>query len=135
MDKGFFSPKAVMKPSQGNTYSPNACPQTGLGGIVSNVSLIYYWIKVSTDPPEWRGGGFKYSKLRSGQFMDTSTLFAGVFFGALGMGYIVYGRKQKRGIALLSGILLCGLPYFIGNIFLLVIASIVAAALPFFIQY
>ena len=67
--------------------------------------------------------------------MDATTLFAGVMFGALGLGYIVYGRKQKNGIALLSGFVLCGLPYFVSNIYFLLIASIVFAALPFVIRW
>ena len=67
--------------------------------------------------------------------MDATTLFLGVIFGALGMGYVVYGRKQKRGIALLAGFVLCGLPYFVSNVFLLLTASIAAAALPFVFPY
>ena len=67
--------------------------------------------------------------------MDATTLFLGVIFGSLGMGYIVYGRKQKRGIALLSGFVLCGLPYFVSNIFLLLAASVAVAALPFVLPY
>ena len=67
--------------------------------------------------------------------MDTTTLFAGVMFSALGLGYIVYGRKQRNGIALLSGCVLCGLPYLVSNIYFLLIASIVFAALPFVIRW
>lgn len=65
--------------------------------------------------------------------MDATTLFVGVIFGSLGMGYIVYGRKQKKGVALLSGFVLCVLPWFISNIYFLLIASVVFAALPFVI--
>jgi hypothetical protein len=40
--------------------------------------------------------------------VDTSTaIMFGMLFGAIGFGYIIYGRKQRRGIALLSGVLLC----------------------------
>ena len=67
--------------------------------------------------------------------MDATTLFLGVIFGALGMGYIVYARKQKRVIALVAGVLLCGLPFFISNIYLLLIACIAVAVLPFVITY
>ncbi len=67
--------------------------------------------------------------------MDTFTLFAGVILGSLGMGYIVYGRKQKKGLALLSGFVLCGLPYFVSNIFFLLIVSIAFLALPFLVPY
>jgi hypothetical protein len=67
--------------------------------------------------------------------MDATTLFGGVILGSLGMGYIVYGRKQKKGIALLSGIVLCGLPCFVSNIYFLLIAGIAFAALPFLVPY
>lgn len=67
--------------------------------------------------------------------MDATTLFIGVIFGALGVGYIVYGRKQKNGIALLAGFVLCILPYLVSNIFFLLIASIAFAALPFVIRW
>ncbi len=67
--------------------------------------------------------------------MDTSTIILGVLFGAIGIGYIVYGRKQKRGIALLSGIVLCACPYFVSNIYLIIFIGIALMALPFFIKY
>jgi membrane protein implicated in regulation of membrane protease activity len=56
-------------------------------------------------------------------------------FGSIGMGYIVYGRKQHKGIALLSGIVLCVFPYFVPNVFLLIIIGIVLMAFPFFFRY
>jgi hypothetical protein len=68
--------------------------------------------------------------------METSTsLFLGVLFGSIGMGYIVYGKKQHRGIALLSGVGLCAFPYFVTNIFLVILVAIVLMLLPFFIKY
>jgi hypothetical protein len=68
--------------------------------------------------------------------MDTSTvLMLGVLFGAIGFGYIIYGRKQQRGIALLSGVLLCAIPYFVPNVFLILLIGIVLMTLPFFIRY
>jgi hypothetical protein len=63
--------------------------------------------------------------------MSVSTMIFGVIFGSLGMGYIVYGRKQKKGLPLLAGFILCVLPFFISNIFFLLIAGIGAAVLPF----
>jgi hypothetical protein len=38
---------------------------------------------------------------------SSSSIILGVLFGSIGLGYIVYGRKQKKGIALFSGIALC----------------------------
>ena len=28
--------------------------------------------------------------------MDTNTLFAGIIFGSIGMGYLMYGKKQQN---------------------------------------
>lgn len=66
--------------------------------------------------------------------ISTSALFLGVLFGSIGMGYIVYGKKQRNGVALLSGIGLCAFPYFVPNVFLLILIAVVLMALPFFIR-
>ena len=66
--------------------------------------------------------------------MDTATLFAGVILGSIGLGYVVFGRKQRNPIALASGIALCGLPYFLSNILILILASIALMVVPFVIK-
>jgi hypothetical protein len=73
---------------------------------------------------------------RSGEHMDISTsLLLGVLFGSIGMGYLVYGKKQRKGMALFSGIALCVFPYCVSNIFLFVLIGLALMALPFFIRY
>jgi hypothetical protein len=67
--------------------------------------------------------------------MDSITLFLGVVLGAIGMGYLVYGKKQQKGIALLSGLILCIIPYFSLNTLLIIGISILVMALPFFVRY
>ena len=62
------------------------------------------------------------------------TLMWGMLFGCIGMGYIMYGRKQRNGIALVAGIVLCGFSYFIPNTILMVIVGVIIAAVPFFIK-
>jgi len=58
----------------------------------------------------------------------------GMIFGSVGLGFFVYGKKQKAIIPFLSGIGLLVFPYFISNVFILVITGIVLVALPFFIK-
>ena len=58
----------------------------------------------------------------------------GMIFGSIGLGFFVYGKKQKTIIPFLSGIGLLVFPYFISNVFILVITGIVLVALPFFIK-
>ena len=66
--------------------------------------------------------------------MNTSTLIWGVIFGSIGLGFFVYGKKQKAIIPFISGIGLMLFPYFISNVFFLVIAGIIFMALPFVVK-
>jgi hypothetical protein len=66
--------------------------------------------------------------------MDTSTIIWGVLFGAIGLGFFVYGKKQKAVVPLACGLGLMLFPYFISNVIILVIAGIVMIALPFVIK-
>jgi len=66
--------------------------------------------------------------------MDATRLLALLLFGCLGMGYLVYGKKQEKGIALLSGFALCAMPYFVSNMWLLIPIGILFMVLPFFIR-
>jgi len=58
----------------------------------------------------------------------------GVMFGSIGLGFFMYGKKQKAIIPLVSGIGLMAFPYFISNVFLLVATGIVFVVLPFVIK-
>jgi hypothetical protein len=58
----------------------------------------------------------------------------GILFGAIGVGYVVYGRKQRRGAALLCGITLCAYPYFFDNLVLIIVIGAVLMAVPFFVR-
>jgi len=63
--------------------------------------------------------------------MNAGTLFAGVIFGSIGMAYMIYGKKQQKFVAILSGMGLCAIPYFISNLLFLSLISAVMIALPF----
>lgn len=60
-----------------------------------------------------------------------ATLIWNVIFGAIGLGFFVYGKRQKTVVPLLCGVGLMGFPYFISNSYLLVATGIVLTALPF----
>lgn len=62
---------------------------------------------------------------------STSTLMLGVLFGSIGLGLFIYGRKQKKAVSLGCGIGLMVCPYFISNVYLLLLAGVVMTALPF----
>ena len=64
-----------------------------------------------------------------------TSIMWGMVFGAIGMGYFVYGKKQQRVVALLSGVLLCVFPYLVSNVILMVLVGFVLIALPFIVRY
>ena len=65
---------------------------------------------------------------------STSTLIMGVIFGAIGLGFFIYGKKQKAIIPLFCGIVLMILPYFIPNMYILILSGIIMVAIPYFIR-
>ena len=66
--------------------------------------------------------------------MTPATLMWGVVFGSVGLGFFVYGKRQKAIIPFISGIGLMLGPYIIANVFLLVITGFFFIALPFVIK-
>jgi hypothetical protein len=64
--------------------------------------------------------------------LSASLLLWGVLFGAIGFGYFLYGRKQKAIVPLVCGIALMAFPYFIANVFLLVLIGVALTAVPYF---
>ncbi len=63
-----------------------------------------------------------------------STLLLGVLFGAVGLGYFTYGRKQRAVVPLCTGIILFLLPYLIPKPLPLFLAGAAVAAAPYFIR-
>lgn len=67
--------------------------------------------------------------------MDSaSVMIWSVLFGGIGIGYFMYGRKQKAIVPLCTGLALFAFPYFMPNLTMLLIAGIVLVALPYFIK-
>lgn len=65
---------------------------------------------------------------------NSSTLIWGVIFGSIGLGFFVYSKKQKAIVPLISGIGLMVVPYFISNMYILVLSGIVLIALPYLVR-
>jgi hypothetical protein len=67
--------------------------------------------------------------------MDSTTnIFLAVIFSAIGMGYIVYGKKQQQAVALICGVALCAYQYFISNTILVITIGIALMLLPFYLR-
>ncbi len=65
---------------------------------------------------------------------DTSQLIWGIVFGAIGLGFFTYGRKQKAIVPLLTGIALFVFPYLISDVYMLVFIGAIIIALPYFVR-
>ena len=67
--------------------------------------------------------------------MDLSTsLFLSVLFGSVGIGYFIYGKRQNKFIPMLVGAALCGYPYFVSNIYVMLAIGVVLIVLPFLVR-
>ena len=66
--------------------------------------------------------------------MTASSLFLGVLFGSIGLGYFLYGRKQRAVVPLLCGLVLMIVPYFIPNVWVLLLFGAVVASIPYFLR-
>lgn len=64
----------------------------------------------------------------------TSQIVWGMLFGAIGLGFFVYGKRQQAIVPLITGMILLVFPYFIANIYLLVIVGIALVVLPYFLR-
>ena len=65
---------------------------------------------------------------------DTWLLVWGMEFGSIGVGYFIYGKKQKSKIALLTGVSLMIFPYFVANVFALIAVGLMLMLVPFFFE-
>jgi hypothetical protein len=66
--------------------------------------------------------------------MSAGPLLWGMLFGAVGVGFFIYGKKQGRGVPLVCGLLLMVFPYFVSSTLLLVVIGAVLMAVPYFVK-
>jgi len=65
--------------------------------------------------------------------METSLLW-GFLFSMIGLGYFMYGKKQKVLVPLLCGLALMIYPYFVSNAYVEVAVGVALMAIPYFIS-
>jgi hypothetical protein len=59
----------------------------------------------------------------------------GIITGALGVAYIVYGKRQTKFVPLIAGVLLCAYSYFIDSWVWLCVVGALPLAAPFVIDF
>lgn len=66
--------------------------------------------------------------------MSEPWLLWSLLFGSFGLGFFVYGRKQKAPVPLVCGLALMIYPYFVSNTVVLVTIGVVLMAVPYFLR-
>lgn len=66
--------------------------------------------------------------------MNTSQLLWGLLFSSIGLGFFLYGKKQRAVVPLVCGLAMMIYPYFIPNVVALVAIGLVLTAVPYFFR-
>jgi hypothetical protein len=66
--------------------------------------------------------------------LNASILWWGLLFGSVGLGFFVYGRKQRAVVPLVCGVALMAFPYFVSGTAWLLIVGVVLMAIPYFVR-
>ncbi len=66
--------------------------------------------------------------------MSTAWLLWMVLFSAAGLGYFVYGKRQKALIPLVCGLALMVYPYFVTSLLVLVVIGVLLIILPRYVR-
>ncbi len=67
--------------------------------------------------------------------MDSSSIIVwSVLFGGIGLGFFLYGKKQRAIVPLFIGVALFIFPYFMTSVAMLLIVGIILIAIPYFIR-
>ena len=66
--------------------------------------------------------------------LSESWILWGLLFGSFGLGFFVYGKKQKAVVPLVCGLALMIFPYFISSAIPLVAIGVTLIAVPYFVR-
>ncbi|NNP71001.1 amino acid transport protein [Acinetobacter sp. Ac_5812] len=67
--------------------------------------------------------------------MNATQLFLGVIFSSIGLGYFMYGKKQKMTVPLVCGLVLMLFTYFIDSTTMISIIGVVLSIVPYFLRF
>ena len=62
--------------------------------------------------------------------MDTAVLLSGLLFSSIGVGYLIYGKKQQHQAAFCCGLALLLYPYVIDQLWLIWLLGLALMAVP-----
>jgi hypothetical protein len=58
--------------------------------------------------------------------LDANSLLASMLIGSVGLGLLIYGKKQVRVPQIVAGVILLVYPYFVSNVLLMLGIAVVA---------
>jgi hypothetical protein len=64
-----------------------------------------------------------------------SALFIGMVISTIGVGYLMYGRRQSKFVPVIAGVVLCIYPYFVDDWVWLVVIGVPLLVAPFLIDF
>ncbi|MCH7380306.1 MULTISPECIES: hypothetical protein [Acinetobacter] len=67
--------------------------------------------------------------------MNATQLFLGVIFSSIGLGYFMYGKKQKMTVPLVCGLILMLFTYFIDSTAMISIIGVALSIVPYFLRF
>jgi len=65
---------------------------------------------------------------------QTTVLMTSMLFGAIGMGFMAYAKRQRDPVYLVTGIALCVFPYFVHSAWLSIAVGVLVIAFPFVLR-
>jgi hypothetical protein len=66
--------------------------------------------------------------------VNESNLLWGLLFSSVGVGFFLYGKRQRSPVPLVCGLALIIYPYFVGNLIAMIAIGIALAAIPYFFR-
>jgi hypothetical protein len=65
--------------------------------------------------------------------LNTNFLFASLFWGSVGFGYWIYGKRQSLWTPMIGGVLMIGASYFVGSALLMSLICLGIGAAVYFL--
>jgi hypothetical protein len=66
--------------------------------------------------------------------VNLAVLLWGLLFSSIGLGFFLYGKKQRAVVPLVCGLVLMIYPYFVPNVIAVVVIGVVLTAIPYFLR-
>lgn len=67
--------------------------------------------------------------------MNSNALLASILLGSVGLGFFMYGKKQRRGPHLAVGVLLMVYPYFVSSVTVMLVIGAALVGLLYLATY